>query len=351
MEICKIIAVLRRKTAKHSPSFLLYNARMRLVISHRSALDVCSRLAAAGERVARACKLRSLRECASAEKDVFGFDLSSLPVPPDSKIDILVPNTSNRFVSKSVCRHIWNGSLPDGALYRVAEDVYVTGPEFSLLLLSKGTPFNELIMLCSEVCGRYALERGDRGFFDRPALSSVSKINAFLDKVGSESGVAKLRRALRYAVDNSRSPMESALATIMALPTRCGGFGFPKPTMNHRFHLSMEAARVAGRQYVEFDLFFPDCNLGIEYDSRQYHVNDERFESDARRNNTLRHLGFSIVNITRRQVQDPVVFVGIMAQVASELGKPNNVSESGLAKREALRAELFPFWNDYQNCQ
>ena len=80
-------------------------------------------------------------------------------------------------------------------------------------------------------------------------------------------------------------------------------------------------------------------------------MNDERFESDARRNNTLRHLGFSIVNITRRQVQDPVVFVGIMAQVASELGKPNNVSESGLAKREALRAELFPFWNDYQNCQ
>ena len=137
--------------------------------------------------------------------------------------------------------------------------------------------------------------------------------------------------------------MESALAAIMALPVRCGGFGFPQPKMNYRYDLPAELVRFAGRQYVEFDLYFPDHNLVVEYDSKSYHANDERHESDSRRNNMLRHLGFTVVNITPGQVQDTVAFTGAMNQIGEVLDKSVDASASKLPKREALRHELFPF--------
>ena len=321
----------------------LYNARMRLVLSHRTALETCSRIAASGEKVARACRVRSLRECASAARDVAAFDLSGLQVDPESKIDILVPNAGRRFASKNYARHAWTGPLPDGSLYQVSDGVYITSPEFSLLLLSKSLPFDALVLLCDEVCGGYALDATERGFYDRPALSSVSKVGAFLGKVGSASGTSKLRRALRYAVDNARSPMEASLAAFMAFPARCGGCGFPKPLMNHRFVLPEEAVRMAGRAYVEFDLFFPEAGVVVEYDSTRFHAADERLESDSRRNNVLRWLGFKVVNITRNQVRDPVVFAGVTAQLAKALGKTGGVSQATLDKRKELRSSLFPF--------
>ena len=68
--------------------------------------------------------------------------------------------------------------MPDGSLYQVSDGVYITSPEFSLLLLSKSLPFDALVLLCDEVCGGYALDATERGFYDRPALSSVSKVGA-----------------------------------------------------------------------------------------------------------------------------------------------------------------------------
>lgn len=316
---------------------------MRLVISHMSALGLCSRLAEAGRRVAKACRIRSLRDCASAQRDVALFELSELPLEQGARLDILVADNNSRFATSSVRRHTWGAALPDGAFYQVGEGVYVTSPEFSLLLLSKELPFNNLVALCSEVCGCYARDGSARGFYDRPALTTVARVGAFLAKVESASGSAKLKRALLYAVENARSPMEATVGIMMCVPTRMGGFGLPKPELNHRARLSPGIAEMAGRNHVVFDFFFADHGVAVEYDSSQEHTGADRIASDARRNNALRHDGIAVINVTWAQVREPKALEAAMTQVAGALGrKLREPSPAGRARRVQLRADLLP---------
>ena len=320
---------------------------MRLIISHISALELCSRIAQSGRRVARPTKLRSLRECLSAERNLPLFDLSQLP-KLQHRIDVLVPETTKRNITKQLHCHSWGASLPDGSFYSLGNNVYVTSPEFSLLLMSKSTTFNELIALCSEVCGCYQRDDSKRGFYDRPALTSLARISSFLDRMGSASGTTKLARALRYAVENARSPMESAFTNM---PPRLGGYGLPKPELNHRIDFDEDEARIAGRAYVELDLFFKGASQApsviIEYDSDQEHTGADRIASDSRRNNTLRDIGFVVINLTWAQVRNSQALDAAMLQVAHALDKPlREPSASARAKRAQLRADVLPRIHD-----
>ena len=316
---------------------------MKLVLSHMTALDTCSRIAVSARKMAKPCRIRSLDDCVSAEHDLDMVDLSSIPIDDTHRMDVLVPNASHRFRSKRMTRHVWNGPLPDGSFYRIADDVVITSPEFSLLLLSKPLAFNELVRLCSETCSRYAAANDDRGFIDRPPITSLRKIARFVGKCSNASGATKLRRALAYSVENARSPMEAAVGIMMSMPARLGGFGLGKPSLNYRINLKGNAAALAGRGYVELDLYYPAHEVALEYDSSQYHAGTERRTSDARRNNVLRSLGLTVINLTWDQVRDPFLLEGAMGQAAKAMGKKlAQPSERGLVNRLELYSTLLP---------
>ena len=318
----------------------------RLVICADSALDMCGKLAAAGRKIAMPTRVKSLAECVSTKRMVRTFNLAELPIETAStgdKLHVLIDGNASRFCSKDIVRHVWSGVLPAGSLYKVAQEVYVTSPEFSLLLISQKCEFNNLVMRCCEACGAYGIESSGKGFYARPALTSIAKITAFLDRAGSIRGSAKLRRALKYAFDNAYSPMETAIAMLMSYPARMGGYGFPKPILNYRMELDSEASRMAGKRFVFFDFYFPDRRVAVEYDSDQEHVGADRIASDARRNNTLRYLGVSVTNITWAQVRNPLAFEDAMRQVARLLDrKPAQLSSQGRANRAKLRADVLP---------
>ena len=316
---------------------------MKLVISHMSAIETCSSLAASGRKAAQPCKIRSLHNCVCTEREFKTVNASASFFSQLEHVDILVPDASRRFASQRIVRHSWTGPLPDGAFYQMAADVFVTSPEFSLLLMSKSLPFNELIRLTSELCSRYATSDSERGFVDRPPLTSPAKITKFLNKLGSVSGSAKLKRALRYAVVNARSPMETALGIIIGMPPRLGGFGLGAVELNHRIDLEGEAAMMAGRSYVELDFFFPGHNVSLEYESNAFHACPEKVSSDARRNNTLRALGLTVINLTWDQVRNPILLEGVMRQTALALRKKlRTPSANGAVMRSRLCADLLP---------
>ena len=151
----------------------------RLVICADSALDVCGRLAASGRRVAVPSRAKSLAECVSAKRMIRKFDLTGLPVEIGSvqnKLHVLVSCNKNRFRSKDIVRHTWSGDLPAGSLYKVGPGVYVTSPEFSLLLISQKCGFNDLVMRCCEACGAYGIDDRGKGFYERPALTSIARV-------------------------------------------------------------------------------------------------------------------------------------------------------------------------------
>ena len=322
----------------------------RLVICADSALDVCGKLAVAGCKAATPSRAKTLNGCVSAKRAIAKFDFANLPVEISSagrKLHVLVDGNNSRFCSKTIARHTWNGVLPPGSLYKIGPEVYMTSPEFSLLLISQKCGFNDLVMRCCEVCGTYGIDGGGKGFYERSALTSIAKVRAFLDKAGSVRGALKLRRALKYAFDNARSPMEAAIALLMCYPVRMGGFGFPKPILNYRMDLNREASRMAGRSFVLFDYFFPEQHVALEYDSNQEHTGANRIASDARRNNTLRYMGISVTNITWTQVRDPLAFEYVMKQVAKLLNKKLAVfSDQARIKRMQLRADVLPRVSD-----
>ena len=322
----------------------------RLVICADSALDMCGKLAAAGRKIAMPTRVKSLAECVSTKRMVRTFNLAELPIETastDGGLHVLIDSNASRFSSKDIVRHVWSGVLPAGSLYKVAQEVYVTSPEFSLLLISQKCEFNNLVMRCCEACGAYGIESSGKGFYARPALTSIAKITAFLDRAGSIRGSAKLRRALKYAFDNAYSPMETAIAMLMSYPARMGGYGFPKPILNYRMELDSEASRMAGKKFVFFDFYFPDRRVAVEYDSDQEHTGADRIASDSRRNNTLRDIGFVVINLTWAQVRNSQALDAAMLQVAHALDKPlREPSASARAKRAQLRADVLPRIHD-----
>ena len=278
---------------------------------------------------------------ANANANASGQAATSLD---DECLHILVAKESQRYRSKGVRRHVWSGRLPDKSVFRLKDDVFVTSPEFSLLLMSTLVPFNELVLLCCEVCGGYMRDRNHpKGFYKRPPLSSLKKIGDYLDKMGSARGALKLRRALRYAFDNAWSPMEGAVAMLISMPPRLGGYGFPKPLLNYQVDYEQEIQVMAGREDIKFDLLFKSSGVVIEYDSDEEHTGAERIRSDALRRNTALYLGYSVITLTWGQVRGIRSFHDVMKQLGRKLGKSvREPSDSTLSARFRLRKEALP---------
>ncbi len=251
---------------------------MKLVFCAQTALDLCSRLAAEQARIAQPCRMRSLAGCASAARDIDRMNLSPVTdligkdfLKPSKHI--LVSGDSHRFRSREYVRHTWGGAFPNMSFYQIADDVFVTSPELSIVMLAPCLSFNNLVALCCESCGRYVKDpTHPKGIRKRPPLTNIARLSCYVEKLGPHTkGIAKLRQALKYAVDGCRSPMETAIALLISLPVKYGGYGFPKPLVNWRIDLTSEQQRMAQRHYIEADLYFKDANATVEYDSDEEH--------------------------------------------------------------------------------
>ncbi len=237
--------------------------------------------------------------------------------------------------------HEWR-EVPDKSFVDLGEGFLISTPEFCFLQMAVQLSLVRLIALGYELCGTYACVEGAPAQRREGRLMSVSQLATFLGRAADVRGSKKARRALRYLLDGSASPMETVLAMMFCLPYHMGGYGLPTPKLNYCVDVPSDHRKLADRSYCVCDLCWPELRLAVEYDSSLYHLDPGRQESDARRRSTLAALDYTVVTVSKGQVFDGGAFNRLAHQLAKLLGKRLRYVDPGFTRKHlALRDELF----------
>lgn len=241
----------------------------------------------------------------------------ALPLP----LHVYVGPATSRAPAKEVVRHLLSRPMPPGAFRRIGEGVFVSSPELCFLEMADEMPFHQLVEWGFLLCGTYAAHAGPEGPRRRPALTTVRKIEAFIDAAGSCRGCAMARRALDCVIEGAASPREAHLAMLMSLPTKRGGYGFPRPLMNHRIDFSNGEKSLFGRAFVVLDLYWPQYKVALEYDGEAFHSTDQRLSSDRRKEGELALRGIAVLRVDKMQMRNSNQVYVIARKLAKLMGR------------------------------
>ena len=258
-------------------------------------------------------------------------------------VDILVPNTQFRHKGKRVRTHPWSNLLVPSSLLRVHQNVLVSSPEFTLLLLAnvhvrqtqnidrsvdlhraqsdalgqlgvaEEVPFEDFVawakiarqievaQIAMEFSGTYRLpvRPGGEATYDVEPLTTVKRVQDFLDSIPPSntykhsSAPKALSALLPWVLEGSRSPMETMLSLLLTLPVECGGFGLPQPQLN------VIPRKLQDRAF-EADILWEDAAVIVEYDSSEFHagMGADKTDADIMRANSLRSMGYTVLEVT-----------------------------------------------------
>ena len=224
----------------------------------------------------------------------------------------------------------------------------VSSPEFCYLQMANQLSLVHLIELGYELCGTYSMPAGREselsaeGLFNRVPLTSRKRLKAFAERMPGMKGRQKVMRALRYLNDGSASPMETKLSVLLTLPYKLGGYSFPMPELNSRIIPSKAAKRISSKACYICDLYWPDYNLAVEYDSDLFHTGPERIANDAKKKNDLASIDVTTITVTNQQIRNTAEFEKLAGLLAGIMSKKLLFKNPGfsIAHRE-LRKQLF----------
>ena len=271
-------------------------------------------------------------------------------------IDAIVKYGDQRMMP-GVKTHVRRTPLPDRSFYKLDENTYVASPELCLMQLAGKLSEPQVVKLAMEMCGTYALEMvdlsdmfdppdlfdDDQGICKRPPLTSVAKLKAYAKRLHATNSRAHSVHYLRYVVDGSASPRETALFMLLCMPPRFGGYGLALPELNRRVNLTKAEQLMVGVHHFDCDLYWTGRRpVGVEYDSKKHHSALEKQERDAIRRNMLQYKGLKVIVATRIQVSKPNEFDKLARQIGRAIKKRFRVPEKEHIKaRMRLRETLF----------
>jgi len=315
---------------------------MKLVLSHTSALDfIRAERWRRGEL--RSTRLRTLADSASSLEEV-----SSITIPAfdqtQPQLEVLVSTSDKAQRSKEhICR-VLKAPIISGMFCKIAENAYVTSPEMTFVQMATRLDMIDLILLGMELCGTYApCPYADR-FDERPAVTNRDRLVEFCKRATGVRGAATATRALRWVVDNSNSPAETALVLFLCLSVRLGGYGFEWPDMNPETPLGKRASNMLGHPTMRCDLHWVDKHVVMEYDSDQEHLSSQSASRDAWRRNVLGYKDVTVITVRKPMIADATAFDDVVRQLAHALGRRLRPRDMERTKARAdLRIRLFPW--------
>ncbi|MDQ1538497.1 MAG: hypothetical protein QOE58_2890 [Actinomycetota bacterium] len=125
-------------------------------------------------------------------------------------------------------------------------------------------------------------------------------------------GARPARRAAGFVREGVDSPMETRLRMLMVLA------GLPEPVVNHILDKTL------GSWSKRFDLCYPKLKLIIEYDGRQHAENDEQWDHDLDRRETLDADGWRLIVIRSKGIYlEPQSTLDRIAEAMRGLGATN----------------------------
>jgi len=259
-------------------------------------------------------------------------------------IMLLVGSSESRRRLRGIECIVWSGELPSGSLRRIATGVYVSSPEMCFLQYCAGHSVQRSIQYGMELCGSYAVGQDGKGAeYNRERLTTPAKLASFIEKCEGNRGVRTARRSLEHILGGSASPLETIVVMLMCMPVRYGGYGLPAPNLNMKLAMSEQASAIAGKHYFKCDLFWPERNVALEYNSTEFHAEVEAMNSDYQRSNVLGYMNVTVLLITWDMVRDPDRFESVCTMLSKHLDyriKMRIDRREFISRRADLRGEI-----------
>lgn len=223
------------------------------------------------------------------------------------KIDFLVKNKNHCIFNDGIKTHYSKLIYPNNSFYKIKNNIYLVSPELLFYQLSKSINAIDLMLAGYELCGAYTINRNNElslinGI--RP-LTSKKKLLSYLQtlkKLNNKcNGFSKAYKIAEQILDNSFSPMESRIATMLCSNRSFGGYGLKNMQLNKPVQLSQAAKKICFKDYVMPDMSNEKIKLAIEYDSDQFHDNINKNQDDKLRLDALHHDKWRVitfVNVT-----------------------------------------------------
>lgn len=327
----------------------------------------------------------------AAVVDLHRLGLDTAPV------DLLVPTASSRSRGRRANFHVWRDAILHDSFFIAERRLLVSSPCFVVLQMgcarrptrlsqecaraemqaerevraSLGLPEQDfsatdlvawgniwrlvhLARTVTEFAGTYrpAVPPSNRASFGCPPLATRDEMRAFIGILPASAGVMRARRAIELGFDRAASPMETALALMLSLDVDLGGFGLPRPTLNHPITIGPERRDIASQGRMEVDLAWTEVRLTMEYDGDDYHpVEDaEKVAEDNERQNSLAAMGHTVLRVRYPQVADYGRLALLVRQIAHildvELAQPTDLQM--IRRRKLHTALLAPLAKRYE---
>lgn len=286
-------------------------------------------------------KARPTSKAAPRVKEVAAAPFLSVGVVSEPVVLLVVDRESRRVIPGVECR-VWGGSKISGSFVRALPGMYVMAPEACFLQMATTLSLVDLIKLGMELCGSYTIQPLARGGFEkRDPLTSAAALRRYVSRAAGVQGVGNARRALKYVVDGSASPAETNLTILLCASTSLGGYGLPLPQMNKRIDIGDKNRGLTQSGHFKCDLFWPQINTAVEYDSDAWHSEERQQVKDASRRNALEAMGVAVVTVTSRQLYDIREMDRVALMLSRRLGRYHSSECKGLfEKRCRLRTTV-----------
>lgn len=270
-------------------------------------------------------------------------------------VHAFVSERSKGTSTKRLVTHVFSKPVPYGAFLDVGHGVCVCTPQFAFLQLAAKNDLIDAVCIGMELCGSYSrwcLESGNesglghsafgmgRGCaFDLPPALRARRIPPFVERLTDFRGSAKARIALKWVLDNSASPMETAVYLLLCLPKRLGGYGLPKPVLNPKLMIS----NPDGVKERYPDLFWSGANIDVEYNSDAEHSGEWARYRDSKREVELTVANVKVLPLTRPQLINTAEFDAFAQGLRKLLGvKARGYDLEWAFRRDELRRRLLP---------
>lgn len=334
---------------------------MTICLSHTTALEVlrcwsAPRLLERGRRREALPAPERMPDPAGAAAILARLEPLSSVRPPHH---VIVSGETARHRSELLVAHQAWPSYPPGSFFSLAPDALCATPELVALQMSEYASDLELLLLVDELCGHYGIQpRAAKGLVKRrDPLTSIERIEGYLDLMGPCRGAAKLRRALLRARAQSGSPRESRTVHRLEFCPRLGGYGLEvvglnDPVLVERAGAVLGEARERIRKPDIMLLAPADAPAGsmpfrgcaLDYQGG-YHRDELQEGKDTNRRNELLACGIKPYEIAREHYDDPGYLDWLVSRIRRDLGieEPRldaRARETRRARRERLRREL-----------
>lgn len=311
-----------------------------LILSHESALEfhrACRVAAALGKPYPPLAEMPCSHNGGISLKGLS----SALALP--STLHVAVKEGQPRIKSPYIHCHTLRGPIPS---IPICPGLRVASPEEALFqVCGRNGPVRQLL-LAYEICGSFAIcQSSEDGFInDLKPLTTPQTISCYVDEKEGNRRSTKFRtfqKVMSSLVAGAASPAEAKLCLAIVAPRTMGGQGLPKPKLNAEIRVDGRASSLTQRSIVRPDELWEELKLILEY-MGSHHAEARRMSEDASRDNTLGAMGYKVIHVTKRQVQDPRLYRGLMEHLRIELGARKEIpSQRILERQETLRSLLF----------